>query len=251
MRLSIEDIESLARNVIVTLNPKELALQDREGRWRELRLRPYRTADNRILGVVLVFIDIDELRRAREEATLARRFAESVTQAIRTPLLVLRTDLRIRFANDAFYQDYGLRLVEVEDQPFLELNQKRWDLPGLRDAIEEVLRTGVSHEMEFDGQSGDHGPQDLCIHLRSVGPHGNDLILVALEDLTAQKIASNVLVAKQEQLKASIEAGSAALHETEAALIQSRGELRRSGSQPTERSRVGTSSDIPRIARRS
>jgi hypothetical protein len=44
MRLSVEDVESLAQSVLVTLNPRELELQDREGSWRELRLRPYRTA---------------------------------------------------------------------------------------------------------------------------------------------------------------------------------------------------------------
>ena len=226
MRLSIEDVESLAKSVLVTLTPRELELQDREGNWRELRLRPYRTADNRIEGVVLVLIDIDQLRRAKEQAGEARKFAESVIEAVQIPLLVLLPDLRIRLANRAFYEDYGLQPAEVENQFILEISRKQWDLPGLRVALNEVLTSGVSDQLEFESQFGGQHPKSVCIHVRPVQPDGDKLILVAIEDITAQKRAANVLVSKQEQLKASVEAGTVALHETEAALIQSRGELR-------------------------
>ena len=226
MRLSVEDVESLAQKVLVTLNPRELELQDREGSWRELRLRPYRTADNRIEGVVLVLVDIDQLRRAKEQANAARQFAEAVIEAVQIPLLVLRSDLRIRLANRAFYEDYGLQPADVENQLFLEMSRKQWDLPGLRSALKEVLTKGVSKELEFESHFGDQGSKSVCIHLRSVQADGETLILVAIEEITAQKAAERILVARQEQLKASVEAGTAALHESEAALIRSRGELR-------------------------
>jgi two-component system CheB/CheR fusion protein len=66
-----------------TLNAEELELRDLEGHWHLLRIRPYRTADNRIEGTVLTLIDIDQIRRAEGEAN-ARDFAESIVESVHT-----------------------------------------------------------------------------------------------------------------------------------------------------------------------
>ena len=227
MRLSVEDVESLARGVLTTLSPRKVELRDREGRWCELRLRPYRTADNRIGGVVMVLIDIDQLRRAQEESSQARQFAESIVQAVQTPLLALGKDLRIRMANRAFYDGYGIEPAEVENMSFLEIRQGEWNFPELRAALEGTMEDrAAAGEVELEGEFGGQGKKNVCIHLRSVQPDGEKLILAALEDITAQKQAANVLAVRQEQLKSRVEEGTAALRESESALLRSRGELR-------------------------
>lgn len=70
-RLRYDDIEQDARRVLSTLSPIELEIEDRRGRWFMLRLRPYRTVEDRINGVVLTFVDITN--RLETE----RRLAES------------------------------------------------------------------------------------------------------------------------------------------------------------------------------
>jgi len=52
--------------VIDTVRVKELEVQDGDGRWFALRLRPYRTIDNRIDGAVLMLVDIDAIKRNQE-----------------------------------------------------------------------------------------------------------------------------------------------------------------------------------------
>lgn len=47
-----------------TLDLKELEVQDRNGRWYSLRIRPYKTMENKIEGAVLILIDIDQLKKA-------------------------------------------------------------------------------------------------------------------------------------------------------------------------------------------
>ena len=42
---------------------RETTVQDRGGRWYSLRIRPYKTMDNKIDGAVLILIDVDQLRR--------------------------------------------------------------------------------------------------------------------------------------------------------------------------------------------
>ena len=57
--IEIPDFEGLALAVINEMAEQELELQDSAGHWYSMRMRPYKTIDNRVDGVVIVFIDID------------------------------------------------------------------------------------------------------------------------------------------------------------------------------------------------
>ncbi|HEY4639987.1 MAG TPA: CheR family methyltransferase, partial [Thermoanaerobaculia bacterium] len=54
LTLDVQDLDALIAGVIDTLEVRELRVQDREGRPFLLRIRPYKTADNKIDGAVLV-----------------------------------------------------------------------------------------------------------------------------------------------------------------------------------------------------
>ncbi len=58
--VNVPDLEKRALEVIDTMSPQALEVQDKQGRWYELRIRPYKTMEQRIQGVVAVFIDITE-----------------------------------------------------------------------------------------------------------------------------------------------------------------------------------------------
>ena len=83
-------------------------------RWFLRRITPYRSADDRIDGVVITFFDVTDRKRAETEAALAREYAESIVETLHEPLLVLRADLTIRSANAAFYENFGVRPVETK-----------------------------------------------------------------------------------------------------------------------------------------
>ncbi len=65
--LGIPDFEQAVARVIDTLTAAEQEVQDREGRWYSLRIRPYQTQDNKVEGAVVTAIDITERRRIEEE----------------------------------------------------------------------------------------------------------------------------------------------------------------------------------------
>ena len=44
----------------------EREVRTRDGRWQLMRALPYRTADDRIDGVVVTFVDITERKRSEE-----------------------------------------------------------------------------------------------------------------------------------------------------------------------------------------
>jgi two-component system CheB/CheR fusion protein len=64
--LDCPDLEPLVAEVIETISGREREIQDQQGRWYSLRVRPYLTVDNKIDGAVLVLGDIDALKRADE-----------------------------------------------------------------------------------------------------------------------------------------------------------------------------------------
>src|SRR5947207_1344930 len=57
--IDVLDLEEILRDVIETLGTRERKVTDKEGRQYSLRVRPYRTTDNKIDGAVLTLIDID------------------------------------------------------------------------------------------------------------------------------------------------------------------------------------------------
>lgn len=69
-RLSYDGVEQDARRVLKDLSPLENEVETKDGRWLMMRLRPYRTVEDRIDGVVLTFVDISELRIAQEDLRL-------------------------------------------------------------------------------------------------------------------------------------------------------------------------------------
>ena len=65
-KIDIPDLEELFTDVIENLRVKEREVQDREGRWFSMWVRPYRTAENKIDGAVMVLFDVTERKQAAE-----------------------------------------------------------------------------------------------------------------------------------------------------------------------------------------
>ena len=63
----LPDLAALAREVIDTLAPKAVELQDRQGRWFAVRVRPFLTVDSAVAGAVVAFVDVDAIKRSAEE----------------------------------------------------------------------------------------------------------------------------------------------------------------------------------------
>lgn len=65
--INIRDLEELVLEVVDTISVVEREVHDQDGDWYSLRIRPYRTTDNRIDGVVLTLIGINVQKRSQEE----------------------------------------------------------------------------------------------------------------------------------------------------------------------------------------
>jgi len=57
--IDVPDLEDILLEVIETLDTRERRVIDKEGRQFSLRVRPYRTTENKIDGAVITLVDID------------------------------------------------------------------------------------------------------------------------------------------------------------------------------------------------
>ena len=65
LNLTVSDLPKLLAEAIDEMVTRDLEVQDGTGRWYLMRIRPYRTADNRIDGAVIVLFDVDSLKQSQ------------------------------------------------------------------------------------------------------------------------------------------------------------------------------------------
>jgi PAS domain-containing protein len=123
------------RRVLDRLLPTEAEVVDDLGRWYIRNILPYRTADDRIDGVVVTFTEITERKRRETEVHEAKEFAEAIVQAVRFPLVVLTPELRVKSANAAFYETFQVTPDETEGRELAQLGNRQWDIPELHQRL--------------------------------------------------------------------------------------------------------------------
>jgi two-component system, chemotaxis family, CheB/CheR fusion protein len=75
-QLEYQDLVKDARGVLANLAPVRYEVRSRAGRWYDMRVRPYRTVDDKIDGVVITFVDVSE----RHQVEAALRYSENLLQ---------------------------------------------------------------------------------------------------------------------------------------------------------------------------
>ncbi|WP_404790759.1 chemotaxis protein CheB [Altericista sp. CCNU0014] len=185
--LAVSNLSSSIETVMDTLTPIEREVQDLDRHWYSLRIRPYRTTDNRIDGVVIGVIDIDALKRSAIQIEAARDYAHAILETVRQPLLVLDENLRVLSANRFFYETFQLLPAQIEQQSIFELENGQWDIAGLRSQLETVLTHNTELEnFEIDEIFHPNGPRILSMSARKIQQDNNrNNILLVIEDITA------------------------------------------------------------------
>ena len=185
--VDLRDLVPLAHKVIASLHSEEKEIQDQTGHWYSMCVRPYRTIDNRINGVVVIFFDIDTLRRTLQAAEEARDYAEGLIETVREPLIVLDADLRVERATSAFYETFRVSRAETEGRLLYDLGNGQWNLPRLREQLGEALFQNQSFEdLEIEHTFPHIGRRRMLLNGKRISPDGagQRSVLLAIEDVT-------------------------------------------------------------------
>jgi two-component system CheB/CheR fusion protein len=148
--LEYDDMYASIRQVITSLASAEKEVRSRNGEWYQVNILPYRTTENVIEGAVLTFVSITCQKEAQQhlaalntELRQSREFVEGVIDTLREAVIVLDADLRIVFANRAFYRMSGLQETETIGREFAEIGGSRLNVPGLAELLRNTLETGA------------------------------------------------------------------------------------------------------------
>lgn len=187
--LDVPDLEAMILEVIDTLQTKEQEVQTLGGYWYILRIRPYRTTENLIDGVVMVWIDIDALKRSYKTLELARNYAETIVETVQIPLVVLNADLQVNTANRCFYETFQVLSPETSNISLFELGNGQWNIPQLRSILADILVSDVQlHNFELEHVFEQIGQKTMLLNACKLQREDQALmILLSIEDITDRR----------------------------------------------------------------
>jgi two-component system CheB/CheR fusion protein len=207
LNLDCPDLERLIAEVIDTVSVREVETRDGAGRWHSLRVRPYKTIENRIDGAVVALVDIDALKKTELELTRLAAIVKSSDDAI------IATDLDgvITSWNQAAEWLYGYTSQEAVGQPLTMLiPPERCEME--KDILERLRRGEHIESFETVRQRKDGSEVAISLTVSPIkNTHG--------EIISASRIARDITERKraEEAIRAAYEQESAALAEAERA----------------------------------
>jgi two-component system, chemotaxis family, CheB/CheR fusion protein len=199
--INIPDLEDMVSDVTNTLAAKEKEVQDAEGRWYSLTIRPYKTVDNRIDGALMTVVDINEIKRTLFRVKEAYDYANDIVETVREPLIILGAGMKVITANRSFYETFRVKPEETEGRYIYDLGNGQWNIPDLRQRLQNVLSEKKSFsDYEVSIEFPDIGRRTMILNAREIREdvshptpasfrekEYDGMILLAIEDITGRK----------------------------------------------------------------
>ncbi len=142
-QLEYDDLIKDMRSVLSDLAPIRREIHSRRDRWYDVRMRPYRTVDDKVDGVAITFVDVTERRTVEEALRQSEhdlRQQKRLVELSRSPILVWDFDGTIVEWNRGCEELYGFTRAEAigkSKEMLLQLDPAAFD-----ELKKELLRTG-------------------------------------------------------------------------------------------------------------
>ena len=204
--IDIPDLETKVAQVSHTLADLQLELPDRQGRWYLVRMRPYRTAENKIDGVLMAFLDVDALKRSNQALAESEAMVRGLVETMIRAIIVVDRTGKLVMVNAAAETMFGYRRAEVLGKSvevllparLREMHEKYrakyFEAPQIRLMGEGLNTIGRRRD-------GTEFPTDIS--LSYVESAGGTLGVAFVTDITAQRKVEAALAEAEKALKQS------------------------------------------------
>jgi len=188
-QLEYDDLVKDARAVLADLAPIRREVHSHNGRWFDVRLRPYRTVDDKIDGVIITFVEVSERHqveqtlRENEEQLLQQKHLVDLS---RDPIFVWDLDAGIVEWNRGSEKLYGYSREEAIGRGKEELLGTI--VPGSSFAAlkAKLLQEGSwAGELRHKTKSGEELIVESRLQLENF--NGRRLVLESTRDVTARR----------------------------------------------------------------
>ncbi|MEJ2023867.1 MAG: PAS domain-containing protein, partial [Deltaproteobacteria bacterium] len=118
------------------------------------------------------------------------KILDRILSSLREPLVVLNADLRVIKANESFYRTFKVDPEETEGVLIYDLGNRQWDIPKLRELLEDILPQESSFsDFEVEHDFDTIGSKIMHLNARRIFRESkqNQLILLAIEDVTERE----------------------------------------------------------------
>ncbi len=203
-----------AQSVLDRLTPVEREVLSTEGQWFLLRILPYRTASDRVDGVVLTLIDITSRKHTEQSLQQSEERFRVLVEA--SAMMVWETDAsgRVRADSPSWRAQTGQTLEQWLDQGWPEVVHPE-DRERVIDAWQQTADSQRTFNIEFRVKHVDGGyrwTNALAAPVRDESGEIREWVGMNL-DITDRKTAEQLLVESRNVLEQRVAQRTAALQE--------------------------------------
>ena len=138
-----------------------------------------------------------ELQIRNDMLTEAQEYSDAISATIHEPMLILDKHLCVKSANKSFYTTFLVKKEETEGELVFNLGNKQWNIPALRTALNTIFSDNKNIEnFEVAHTFSDIGEKVMLLNASFIVQKANSeqLILLAIEDITPQKRIQQELI---------------------------------------------------------
>ncbi|WP_171946419.1 response regulator [Hyphomicrobium sp. CS1GBMeth3] len=196
-RFRADDILSDVHAVFDTVAPIRREVETDDGTCYICGVRPYRSDEKHVDGVLITFVDISEVKVVQRESQSARAYSEGIIATIEQPLVVLDTELRVVSASTSFYRVFEIEPATIVGRHLLDFGS-HLDVPEMQKYLAALLSSGAGvADTEITLTLPTCGVRSFMVSARAIGdsPLGNLNVLLSIVDVTDAKRESKALAA--------------------------------------------------------
>lgn len=193
------NLGDIVARVVKNNSRVEVEVQHNSDRWYRLQAKPYSSKSDTVDGAVISLIDIQMVKEAQAAANIASKqllAAKADTMKILEsnpiPILILKSDKRIIFANPAFYQMFSLTIENTLERTLTDIGDGMLNDPEVIARVNGVMGKDTEFRgLEIQVNTPLNELKNVVFHARKIQLPGSGIptTLVAIEDVSAIKFA--------------------------------------------------------------
>ena len=182
--VEVPDLEKLIHETIESTRTIDRDVADRSGHMYSLRIRPYRTSENKVDGAVLLLVDISAAKATKVDPG-SHDFDESLFDTIEQPILFLDAQFKVKKLNRSYARVFQKKVEDVGGKNFFELSDGAWTVPMLKALLSDVIPKNhqiVDYQIEKTFPL--IGKKSFLLNARRIFREGVFDTMVILDDVT-------------------------------------------------------------------